>query len=1136
MRLSSNVEDINDQEWGRLRKTLRTIIESKACEMVLGAVIVSNMVVVIFETDTTSRGEKIPVWLNAANQALLGTYVVELIAKLYTYQLRFFHDGWNIMDFLIVGSDIVLFLIDLVYKSLPKMTFLRVIRLVRLVRAFKAASRFKELEMILRGFVRAFNAIFWGVLLLLILLTIWSILAVQLINPINQDVAKLSTRYSDCQRCPRAFESVFQSLLTFFQTVVAGDSWGEVAVPIIEHYPPAGIFFLCVIVSISLAIMNLILAVIVDSANESRSGMNDDNSEDCCAILKRLCVSLDAEGYGALSKDELRRAMEENTDDARVLRECLKAEDVDEIFEVLDLAKSGFVKQSEFVAFFSKMRQSGNISLMLEVTKLGRMIQQALDFKPSSREMPASATIAGSSSTEAMSVSKVANCVAAVHLEVPQQENNCLKPELEAPRKLLPPVSSEALLVQDCATQFEKFSEPVVFKATCHENHLYSTAIGEQNVDYHKRGPPHTRMNSAVRPVDQPGGDNPLDEENIDNNDRTDKNNRNEKEVTNNDSLAIREAQVDVNMHIVPQIQTQNSATFSATSSHTTRSIALPGCKDHDEERKYTLWPSWEPNSAMMSTRVGSTVTSLEWELDSDESEKIELEAEDVDNYKPWICMTTPDSRRRIAWDLTSVLILSWDLVMIPLQLSFSITETPLIKVMTNFGMCFWTTDLLFTFFVGFYNQRGNIEMRPLRIAKRYMKTWFILDLLIVSLDWFMVVLASQGENTGFMQFGKLFRTLRILRTLRLLRLAKLKQIMDFIQDRLDSEFLTIGLNVLKLMMLIVAINHFIACFWFALGKQSVDNFDSWVTVYNFSEHPVPYQYLSSLHWSLTQFTPASMNVQPVNVNERLFAVLVLLFAMIVFSSFVSSITTAMNQLRNLTAKNSSHLWLLRKYLREQGIPLELKARLIRYATISAEKLHNKVQRKDVCYLSLLSTPLQAELTSALYFPILKENPLFERLHRKCVALMHKVCCKAVRSMSLSRGDILFHSGEEASAMYFITHGQMKYAPAGSQSETELETFKPQTPNSWCSEAVLWVPWVHCGKMRAGKESDLIVIDGSQFRELALLYPAHHHWLREHALQFVEILKQMDEKHQDFGPVVDTVRTSRSGNSLSPIG
>merc|ERR1719262_466435 len=110
------------------------------------------------------------------------------------------------------------------------------------------------------GLVRAMSAIFWGAVLLFMVLTIWAVVAVQLIHPLNKEIYDGSTdRLDTCMRCPRAFESTFQACLTFSVQIVTGDSWGRETLPIIETYPQTALFFALVHMSVGLAIINLIL-------------------------------------------------------------------------------------------------------------------------------------------------------------------------------------------------------------------------------------------------------------------------------------------------------------------------------------------------------------------------------------------------------------------------------------------------------------------------------------------------------------------------------------------------------------------------------------------------------------------------------------------------------------------------------------------------------------------------------------------------------------------------------------------------------------------------------------------------------------------------------------------------------------
>jgi len=378
------------------RQKMKECVGSKRFEMVIGVSILVNMVLIILETDANARGAEVAVWIENMNKVLLGFYVVELLTKLYIFRFRFFLDGWNIVDFIIVVSDVVLLALELVLSKMPKFSVLRLVRLVRLARAFKAATMFKELAMILRGFVRAFAAIFWGVILILLLLTVWSILAVQIIHPINLQVASQSPGpYDGCFRCKDAFSSVFASLVTFFQTVVAGDSWGTVAVPIIEQEPISGIFFLCVLVSVSLAIMNLILAVIVDSASDSKSDLQEEKLElqqqeyeEARKSFLRLCSELDADGNGSLTKDEISQGLRHPNFERTMMAAKLKNEDMDNLFDVLDFDNSGTVNYNEFVNFFSKMRHADLSLLVLEITRLQGMVLQCIQAGRTQEKTP----------------------------------------------------------------------------------------------------------------------------------------------------------------------------------------------------------------------------------------------------------------------------------------------------------------------------------------------------------------------------------------------------------------------------------------------------------------------------------------------------------------------------------------------------------------------------------------------------------------------------------------------------------------------------------------------------------------------------------------------------------------------------
>jgi len=94
-------------------------------------------------------------------------------------------------------------------------------------------------------------------------------------------------------------------------------------------------------------------------------------------------------------------------------------------------------------------------------------------------------------------------------------------------------------------------------------------------------------------------------------------------------------------------------------------------------------------------------------------------------------------------------------------------------------------------------------------------------------------------------------------------------------------------LGILKLVLGVLVVNHFVACSWYAVGISRVDDDHNWVRVMIErwkidSAEPDPhwsYSYLTSLHFALSQFTPASMEVAPTNEAERLFAICVIVMS-----------------------------------------------------------------------------------------------------------------------------------------------------------------------------------------------------------------------------------------------------------------
>jgi hypothetical protein len=433
-----------------------------------------------------------------------------------------------------------------------------------------------------------------------------------------------------------------------------------------------------------------------------------------------------------------------------------------------------------------------------------------------------------------------------------------------------------------------------------------------------------------------------------------------------------------------------------------------------------------------------------------------------------------PGSPIRLTWDLVGGLLIMYDLIMIPLKF-FEPPESTFVTVMDFFALFYWTANIFATLTCG-YVVNGVTVMVPRKIFVHYMKTWFIVDVLVVLPDWIVTFSRGTSKRGGSV---KLLRVLRLARVMRLIRLMKLKWILDAINDMLDSELMSIFTNIFKMVLLLIAINHFIATGWYAIAWENKDtDIPTWAKHHGFADASWDYKYITSFHWSITQFTPSSMHVQPQNMTERSYAIGVVIFALIGFSYIVGSITGSLAQIRNMSSEGDQQFYQLRRFLRMNHVPLALSTRIHRYLEFAYTRRKQVMAAKDVKLLTMLSLHLQEELARAMNMPHLKVHPIFRYLEDFSMITMQRLAQTAVTRMTLAREDMLFTPSEKASYMYFVVSGRMFYSKGGCFGQESANPWVDRGED-WIAEPVIWTAtWMYLGELTASTESvDLAAIE-----------------------------------------------------------
>ncbi|TNF64606.1 MAG: ion transporter [Rhodobacteraceae bacterium] len=206
-------------------------------------VIIFNAILLGMETSPTIMGHAGDLIL-ALDRICLGIFVAEIGLKLVAHGHRFFRNGWNIFDFVIVGIALV-----------PDAQGLSVLRALRILRVLRVVSAAPRLRRVVEGFVTALPGMGSVFLLMAIIFYIGAVMATKLF----------------AASFPEWFGSLGQSAYTLFQ-VMTLESWSMGIVrPVMEVYPYAWAFFVPFIMMTTFAVVNLLVGLIVNSMQDAHS-------------------------------------------------------------------------------------------------------------------------------------------------------------------------------------------------------------------------------------------------------------------------------------------------------------------------------------------------------------------------------------------------------------------------------------------------------------------------------------------------------------------------------------------------------------------------------------------------------------------------------------------------------------------------------------------------------------------------------------------------------------------------------------------------------------------------------------------------------------------------------------------------
>lgn len=437
-------------------------------------------------------------------------------------------------------------------------------------------------------------------------------------------------------------------------------------------------------------------------------------------------------------------------------------------------------------------------------------------------------------------------------------------------------------------------------------------------------------------------------------------------------------------------------------------------------------------------------------------------------------CIVHPDSKISRLMAVMSGIIIALDLVFLPLTFAFKVDELKEFEILAWVSTLFWSLDMPMSFVSGYYSN-GVVEMRPKVIFCHYLKTFFVLDFVIVSSDWFTMLMSTMDPQMGVLRISRSFKYYRFIRIVRMLRLMKIFQLVKSYIDGAATELMMVLARLTALIMLLMLVSHYMACSWYALAHLNEQEI-TWVRAAGLENEGDQYLYTVALHWSLTQLTPATNNINPTNHAERMFAIFVVLVALINFSTFLSSLTNALRQIQTLFLVQHEEEAQMRQFLHAREVPLNLARQIWHFYRYNYQRPAKRIHYEDIRVLKKLPQALRKCLHRHIHLPVLMRHAIFNRVSSTDRDTLLIICDTCVSEVSLGVEAEVFSSGDSATFMAFLISGGMSY---DCRLYDRVAFIKAP---AIISELSIWGKWTHRGTLMSIESCELVVIAADEFR------------------------------------------------------
>ncbi|XP_063782540.1 potassium/sodium hyperpolarization-activated cyclic nucleotide-gated channel 4 [Pseudophryne corroboree] len=501
------------------------------------------------------------------------------------------------------------------------------------------------------------------------------------------------------------------------------------------------------------------------------------------------------------------------------------------------------------------------------------------------------------------------------------------------------------------------------------------------------------------------------------------------------------------------------------------------------EGREQTLSGGDEEQSSFMHRQFGALLQPgvNKFSLRMFGSQKaVEREQDRVKSAGFWIIH--PYSDFRFYWDLTMLLLMVGNLIIIPVGITFFKEEnTPAWIVFNVVSDTFFLVDLVLNFRTGIVvEDNTEIILEPQRIKIRYLKSWFLVDFVSsIPVDYIFLIVETRIDSEVY-KTARALRIVRFTKVLSLLRLLRLSRLIRYIHQWEEIFHMTYDLasavvRIVNLIGMMLLLCHWDGCLQFLVPMLQDFPDKCWVSLNRMQNASWGKQYSYALFKAMSHMLCIGYGQQaPVSMSDVWLTMLSMIVGATCYAMFIGHATALIQSLDSSRRQYQEKYKQVEQYMSFHKLPADMRQRIHDYY----EHRYQGKMFDEESILGELSEPLREEIINFNCRKLVASMPLFANADPNFVTSM----LTKLRFEVFQPGDYLIREGTVGKKMFFIQHGVVSILSKGSK-ETKL------ADGSYFGEICLLTRGRRTASVRADTYCRLYSLSVDHFNEVLEEYP-----------------------------------------------